>query len=256
MLLWLTDFLQQYYPGFRVFQYLTFRSILATLSSFSIALFLGPWLISRLQRLEVAQTVRPDGPRSHYAKSGTPTMGGALILVAVCLSTLLWSDWTNRYVWIVLLTTVGFGLIGAFDDYRKLKFRRPHGLKARWKFIWQLIVCGVVVWFLYVSASSAVETALIVPFFKQVSIQLGYFFPVLAFFVVVGSSNAVNLTDGLDGLAILPTVLVAGALGVFAYAAGNASFAHYLSVPHVVGSGEVVVFLWCYCWRWVGFFVV
>ena len=242
MLLWLTEFLQQYYPGFRVFQYLTFRSILATLTALSMALMIGPVMIQKLKSMQLGQMVRDDGPQSHLQKAGTPTMGGALMLISIALTTLLWCDLTNPYVWVVLFTTLGFGLVGAVDDYRKIIYKNSDGLSARWKIFWQAVVALIVVIYLYLSAEHNSQTQLVVPFIKSLLVDLGVFFPILAFFVIVGTSNAVNLTDGLDGLAIMPTVMVAGALGLFAYVAGNISFAHYLVIPYVPGAGEVAVF--------------
>ncbi len=243
MLLWLATLLKFHLlHGFRVFEYITFRSILAALTALSIALIVGPKMIRRLQQLQVGQMIRDDGPQSHLQKAGTPTMGGAMILIAIAISTLLWGDLSNRYIWIVLLVTLGFGLVGGVDDYRKLRRKNSKGLPARWKFFWQALIAIVVALFLYSTASHSTQTQLVVPFFKDIMIQLGWFFPILTFFVVVGTSNAVNLTDGLDGLAIMPTVMVAGALGIFAYASGNVTYANYLAIPYVPGAGEVAVF--------------
>jgi phospho-N-acetylmuramoyl-pentapeptide-transferase len=242
MLLSLAEFLMQYYRGFAVFQYLTLRGILGVLTALLIAFVVGPAMIRRLSLYKVGQQVRQDGPRTHLTKAGTPTMGGALILVAVGVSTLLWSDLGNRFVWIVLMVTLLFGLIGGVDDYRKLRYGNARGLSAKRKFFWQSLVGFAVAVLLYYSAQTPVETTLYVPLFKDVAVQLGPWFILLAWFVIVGTSNAVNLTDGLDGLAILPTVMVAGAFGVFAYAAGHAVFADYLGIPSVPGVGELVVF--------------
>jgi phospho-N-acetylmuramoyl-pentapeptide-transferase len=242
MLLSLAEFLMQYYRGFAVFQYLTLRGILGVLTALLIAFMVGPAMIRRLSLYKVGQQVRQDGPRTHLTKAGTPTMGGALILVAIGVSTLLWSDLSNRFVWIVLLVTLLFGLIGGVDDYRKLRYGNARGLSAKQKFFWQSVAGFAVAVLLYYSAQTPVETTLYVPLFKDVAVQLGPWFILLAWFVVVGTSNAVNLTDGLDGLAILPTVMVAGAFGVFAYAAGHAVFADYLGIPSVPGVGELVVF--------------
>ncbi|MCP5150557.1 MAG: phospho-N-acetylmuramoyl-pentapeptide-transferase [Ectothiorhodospiraceae bacterium] len=242
MLLELTNYLAQYDSGFSVFQYLTLRAILGVLTALVISLVVGPYMIRHLSSFQIGQTVRDDGPRSHLSKAGTPTMGGALILVAIATATLSWSDLGNRFVWVVLLVTLLFGAVGWADDYRKLVRRDPRGLAARYKYLWQsLIGLGAAV-FLFFTASSPAETQLIVPFFKTVAIDLGWVFIVLAYFVIVGSSNAVNLTDGLDGLAIMPTVLVAGALGIFAYVTGHANFAKYLGFPFIHGVGELVVF--------------
>jgi len=210
MLFWLTDHLNHYYHGFNVFHYLTFRTILSILTAFCISLVVGPFMIRRLAENQIGQTVRNDGPKSHMAKAGTPTMGGTLILVAIVLTVLLWGDLNNHYVWLVMLVTVAFGSIGWVDDFRKLVEKDSRGLPARWKYLWQSILGFSVAIFLFYSASSPLQTELIVPFFKQISIQLGIFYILFTYFVVVGASNAVNLTDGLDGLAILPTVMVGG----------------------------------------------
>ena len=212
MLMMLADYLTQFDSGFGVLRYITLRAILAVLTALLISFLVGPAMIRRLTAYKVGQTVRDDGPQSHLKKAGTPTMGGALILVAVAISTLLWADLSNRYVWIVLLTTLSFGLIGMYDDYRKLVLKDSRGLPGRWKYFWQSLFGGAAAYVLYITAVTPAETQLILPFFKDVLIDLGPFFMVLTYFVIVGSSNAVNLTDGLDGLAILPTVLVAGAL--------------------------------------------
>lgn len=242
MLLWLSQYLAQDIHFFHVFQYLTFRTILSALTALIIALFLGPYVINRLRARQIGQVVRDDGPQSHLSKAGTPTMGGVLILIAIGLSTLLWGDLTNRYVWTVLLVTLGFGMIGWIDDYRKLILKNSKGLPGRWKYFWQSVFGLAAAIFLYKTATIPAETQLLIPFFKHIYINLGVFFVVLTYFVIVGSSNAVNLTDGLDGLAILPTVLVAGALGIFAYLTGNISFANYLAIPYIPGAGEVTVF--------------
>jgi phospho-N-acetylmuramoyl-pentapeptide-transferase len=243
MLLWLAEYLQQYYSGFNVFNYLTLRAILSVITALLISLMIGPVMIRKLTHYQIGQTVRNDGPQSHLSKAGTPTMGGALILVAIALSTLLWGDLENRHLWVVLITTLAFGVIGWVDDYRKLIRKDPKGLPAKWKYFWQSIVGLAVAFYLFETAASPVETTLIVPFFKSVAIPLGAFmFIALTYFVIVGTSNAVNLTDGLDGLAILPTVLVAGALGIFAYLTGNVKFSEYLAIPYVVGVGELTIF--------------
>ncbi len=242
MLLMLSEWLTQYESGFQVFQYLTLRSILGTLTALFIAFLVGPTMIRRLTYHKVGQAIRDDGPESHFTKAGTPTMGGTLILVAIALSTLLWADLSNRYVWAVLIVTMLFGVIGFIDDYKKVALQNPKGLSAGKKYLGQSIVGLGVALFLYYTAASPVETTLYVPFFKDVSFQLGWLFIPLTYFVVVGTSNAVNLTDGLDGLAIMPTVLVAGALAIFAYLSGNYKFAEYLSIPHLREAGELVVF--------------
>ena len=242
MLLWLTDYLAQHFSGFGAFRYLTLRAIMGVLTALGISLLLGPAMIRRLQSLQIGQAVREDGPRSHLSKSGTPTMGGALILVAIFASALLWSDLGNRYVWVVLLVTFAFAAIGWVDDYRKVVARNSRGLPARWKYLWQSLVGIAAAVFLYCTADVPAATALIVPFFKSVSWPMGGLFILFAYFVIVGTSNAVNLTDGLDGLAIMPTVLVGGALGVFAYLVGHAEFSRYLHIPFIPGAGELVVF--------------
>ena len=242
MLLLLSDYLAQYYRGFNVFQYLTLRTILGVLTALFISLLVGPAMIRRLSQLQIGQSVREDGPESHLVKAGTPTMGGMLILISIGLSTLLWADLDNRFVWVVLVATLLFGAVGFVDDYLKIVARDPRGLASRWKYFWQSLFGLGVALYLYYSAQSTVETTLIVPFFKNVAINLGWGYVVLAYFVIVGSSNAVNLTDGLDGLAILPTVMVAGALIVFAYATGHVNFSSYLGIPYIPGVGEVCVF--------------
>jgi len=236
---WLTD---NFYTGFNVFQYLTFRAILGVLTALLVSLLVGPAMIRRLSRYQIGQQIREDGPKSHFSKAGTPTMGGALILVAIAVATLLWADLRNRYVWVVLLVTLAFGAVGWMDDYKKLVLRNSKGLSARAKYSWQSGAGLAAALVLFFSAQSAVETQLIVPFFKSVALDLGWLFVPLAYFVIVGASNAVNLTDGLDGLAIVPTVMVAGALAVFCHASGNRIFADYLGIPHVPGVGEIGVF--------------
>jgi phospho-N-acetylmuramoyl-pentapeptide-transferase len=241
MLRYLAEWLTQYYSGFNAFSYLTLRAILAALTALVLSFIVGPPMIRKLAEHQVGQRVRSDGPQSHLSKAGTPTMGGALILVAIVAATLLWADLANRFVWIVLGVTVAFGLIGFWDDYLKLVVGDSRGLIARYKYFWQSVAGLGAAIAIYVLAHSPAETTLYVPFFKDFVIPLGPFFVVLAYFVIVGSSNAVNLTDGLDGLAIMPAVLVAGALGVFAYASGNVVFANYLGIPYIAGSGEVLV---------------
>lgn len=243
MLLMLSKYLASDIHGFQVFNYITLRAVLATLTALFISFLVGPRMIKKLTQYKVGQAVRDDGPQTHLIKAGTPTMGGALILVAIALATLLWADLTNRFVWVALLTTLGFGAIGWVDDYRKVVYRNPKGLSAKAKYFWQsLIGIGVAI-FLYRTAHTSIETALIVPFFKHLSLPLGAVgFMVLTYLVVVGSSNAVNLTDGLDGLAILPTVMVGSALAIFAYVAGHLYFSKYLGVPYVAGAGELMVF--------------
>lgn len=242
MLYWMTQLLQGQYHAFRVFQYLTFRSILAALTALLVGLFCGPPMIRWLQKLQIGQMVRNDGPQSHLAKTGTPTMGGVLILVAITVSCLLWGDLRQTSLWLALYVTICCGLVGWVDDYRKLVLKNSKGLPGRWKFFWQSVIAISAVLYLYFNANMPIHTQLTVPFFKTWLINLGPFFPLLAYFVIVGSSNAVNLTDGLDGLAIMPIVMVAGALGVFAYAAGNSVYAHYLAIPFVPNTGELTIF--------------
>ncbi len=242
MLLYLFDALAKEYSVFNVFRYLTFRGICGVITALVACFVLGPMMIRKLSHYQIGQTVRQDGPPTHFEKVGTPTMGGALILVSVIATTLLWADLTNRFVWVVLFTCLSFGLIGWVDDYRKLIDKNPRGIGARAKFFWQSIAGIVSALFLYFSAQSPLETTLIVPFFKEVAISLGPWFILLTYLVIVGSSNAVNLTDGLDGLAIMPTVLVAGGLGIFAYVTGHSIFSNYLAIPFIPGTGEVLVF--------------
>lgn len=241
MLLYLTQWLAHSYSGFNVFQYITLRAILGVLTALVFLFIFGPAMIRRLSQYQIGQQIRELGPQSHQKKAGTPTMGGALILVAVAVSTLLWADLSNRYIWVVLIVTLLFGAIGWWDDYKKLVLKNSKGLSARAKYSWQSIVGLGAALFLYFTAQSPAETQLIIPFLKDAYVQLGLGFIVLAYLVIVGSSNAVNLTDGLDGLAIMPTVLVAGALGIFAYVTGHVKFAGYLGIPHVPGVGELGV---------------
>jgi phospho-N-acetylmuramoyl-pentapeptide-transferase len=265
MLLELAQWLSKDYRFFSVFNYITLRAVLATLTALLVGLAAGPWLIRKLAQLKIGQAVRTDGPQTHLTKSGTPTMGGALILIGIGLSTLLWADLGNRFVWAVLIVTLGFGMIGWIDDYRKVVHKNPKGMSARDKFFWQSLIGGVAAVYLAfavpaASNQQAIELViawfanglemglppradLIVPFFKTVSYPLGVFgFIGLTYLVIVGTSNAVNLTDGADGLAILPAVLVGGGLGIFAYVTGNAVFAKYLLIPYVPGAGELTVF--------------
>ena len=242
MLVWLAEYLEQFYSGFSVFQYLTLRGILGVLTALIISFIFGPWMISRLNILQIGQVIRDDGPESHLTKAGTPTMGGTLILIAIFISSLLWSDLDNRHVWVVLIVTGIFGAVGFVDDYKKVVEKNTRGLPARWKYLWQSIAGLGAAIYLYQYASTPAETELIVPFFKSVSIDLGLAYIVLTYFVIVGASNAVNLTDGLDGLAIMPTVMVGGALGIIAYLAGNVEFANYLNIPYIAGAGELLVF--------------
>ncbi|MGB1296872.1 MAG: phospho-N-acetylmuramoyl-pentapeptide-transferase [Psychrobium sp.] len=240
MLVWLTDYLTQYVSGFNIFSYLTFRSILAILTSLMFSLWMGPKLIRYLQNMQIGQTVRDDGPQSHLSKSGTPTMGGILILASIALSTLLWADLSNHYVLVTLFVLLSFGLVGFVDDYRKVIRKDSAGLIARWKYFWQSAIALGVAFYLY-AVSQPNETVLVVPFFKDVLPQLGLLYIALVYFTVVGSSNAVNLTDGLDGLAIVPTIMVAGALGLIAYISGNVNFSAYLHLPHLPLASELTV---------------
>ncbi|MEQ8314407.1 MAG: phospho-N-acetylmuramoyl-pentapeptide-transferase [Gammaproteobacteria bacterium] len=242
MLVWLSDFLMQFDSNFAVIQYITVRGIFSILTALGVSLLIGPYMIRRLNYHQIGQVVRDDGPETHFSKAGTPTMGGALILVSIAMSTLLWSDLSNHYVWVVLLVTMLFGAIGWVDDYRKVFEQNPKGLSPRWKLFWQFLIGTTAAYVLYETAVSSIETDYIVPFFKDVAIDIGIFYVVISSLMIVGFSNAVNLTDGLDGLAILPTVMVGGALGVIAYLAGHAEFSAYLNIPNVAGSGEVVIF--------------
>ena len=242
MLLWLTEHLSQFNTGFNVFSYLTLRVILGVLTSLFISFLFGPYLIRRLTSNQIGQSVRDDGPETHFEKQGTPTMGGLLILISIIFSTLCWADISNRYVLVVLIVTFLFGVIGLVDDYKKVINNDPKGLSARYKYAAQSIVGFGAAMYLFQTATLPVETQLIVPFVKALVFDMGWLYVVLTYFVIVGSSNAVNLTDGLDGLAILPTVLVAGALAIFAYATGHIRFAEYLGIPYVPGVGEVAIF--------------
>jgi len=242
MLVWLAEFLQNYISGFAVFQYLTLRGILGVLTALGISMLMGPSVIRKLNNLQIGQSIRDDGPQSHLSKSGTPTMGGTLILFAIVTATLLWSDLSNRYVLIVLFVTISFGLIGWVDDYRKVVEKNSRGLPAKWKYFWQSAVGITVAIVLYLTAESPIETTLYVPFFKNIAWQMGLMFIFVTYFMVVGFSNAVNLTDGLDGLAIMPTVMVGAALGIIAYLSGHANFSQYLHIPFVSGAGELVIF--------------
>jgi len=265
MLLWLAQYFKEDFGLLRVFQFITFRAVFATLTALAIGLIAGPAVIRMLARLKVGQAVRTDGPQTHLIKSGTPTMGGALILISIGVSTLLWSDFSNRFVWIVLIVTLGFGAIGWVDDYRKVVYKDPNGMRSREKFFWQSLIGLIAAVYLAFSVSETTNTKvvesffnwiqsgfntnlspkadLIVPFFKTVSYPLGVWgFIVLTYIVIVGTSNAVNLTDGLDGLAIMPTVLVGSALGLFAYLTGSATYSKYLFIPHIPGAGELLIF--------------
>jgi phospho-N-acetylmuramoyl-pentapeptide-transferase len=269
MLLSLTSWLQEHYPqsfGFlRVFQYHTFRAVMAAMTALLIGLFFGPWVIRRLTELKIGQPIREYGVQSHMVKRGTPTMGGVLVLIAIAIATLLWSDWSNRFVWIVMIVTFGFGAIGWSDDWRKVVQKNPEGMPSREKYMWQSLIGLVAALYLAFSVSETSnlrvlelflrwvtsgfandlppKADLMLPFFKTVSYPLGVFgFIAMTYFVIVGASNAVNLTDGLDGLAIMPVVLVAGALGLFAYVVGNAVYSKYLLFPYIPGAGELLIF--------------
>jgi phospho-N-acetylmuramoyl-pentapeptide-transferase len=243
MLYWAAKHLAVHYSVFNVFSYLTLRSILATMSAMTIALFAGPFMIERLARYQIGQVVRDDGPQSHLPKAGTPTMGGLLIILAVVVTTTLWGDLVNRFVLIALGITIGYGLIGFWDDYLKLVVGNSRGLVARWKYFWQSVLGIAAGILLYRLAHTATVASFHVPFFKSVAWPLGAVgFVGLGYLMIVGMSNAVNLTDGLDGLAIGPTVMVAGALAIFAYLTGNAVFANYLQITAVPGAGELAVF--------------
>jgi phospho-N-acetylmuramoyl-pentapeptide-transferase len=243
MLLSLTEYLARFYSGFHVFQYLTLRAILAAVTALAMALFIGPTMIALLSRYQIGQRVRSDGPQSHLQKSGTPTMGGVLVLVAMGLGTVLWADLSSRFVWILLGTTLGFGLIGFYDDYLKLVVGNSKGLAARYKYLAQSLVGIATIMTLHHLRQSPAETSLYVPFFKTIAVPMSTAgFVALCYFVIVGTSNAVNLTDGLDGLAIMPAVMVAAALGLFAYVTGNFKFATYLQIPYIPGVGEALIF--------------
>lgn len=242
MLLYLTNYLVQFESGFAVFNYLTLRAIFGALTALILSFVIGPRMIAKLSRNQVGQPIRIDGPATHLPKAGTPTMGGALILTAIVVSTVLWADLENRFIWVVLFVTLAFGVIGYVDDYKKLILQDSAGLSARKKLFWQSLVALIAAVSLYLMAVDEVSTSLLIPYFKDLAVPLGAFQIVVTFFFIVGFSNAVNLTDGLDGLAIMPTVLVGGALGVFAYVTGNVNFSEYLDLPYVAGTGEVLVF--------------
>jgi len=243
VLLYLTQYLAQFESGFNVFNYLTMRAIMGALTALVLSFIIGPRMIKRLQVNQLGQPVRDDGPETHLLKAGTPTMGGTLILAAISISTVLWADLENIYVWIVLFVTLSFGVIGYVDDYKKLILQDPAGISAKQKLFWQSAAALIAAVALYVTATDeTVQTSLLIPYFKDLAIPLGMFQVVVTYFFIVGFSNAVNLTDGLDGLAIMPTVLVGGALGIFAYVTGNVNFSEYLGIPYVAGTGEILVF--------------
>ncbi|MGP7734515.1 phospho-N-acetylmuramoyl-pentapeptide-transferase [Oceanimonas smirnovii] len=241
MLVWLAEWLTPHFSFFNVFSYLTFRAIVSILTGLMVSLWIGPRLIRRLQKLQIGQVVRNDGPESHFSKAGTPTMGGLMILIAISVSVLLWARLSNPYVWVVLFVLIAFGAIGFVDDYRKVVRKNTDGLIARWKYFWQSAAALTAAIFVYWIAKDPAQTQLVVPFFKDVMPQLGLFFVILSYFVIVGSSNAVNLTDGLDGLAIMPTVMVAAGFALVAWATGNVNFAEYLHIPYVANAGELTV---------------
>jgi len=254
MLLELAMWLGQDIRTFNVFGYITLRAVLAAMTALLISFVLGPTVIRWLTHKKIGQAVRDDGPKSHLTKAGTPTMGGALILIAIATTVLLWGDLSNLYVWVTLLVTLGFGAVGWVDDWRKVVHRDPKGLASRWKYLWTSLIALTAAIVLASTAKEAAQTELIVPFFKAVAYPLGIIgFVALSYFVINGTSHAVNLTDGLDGLAIMPTVMVAGALAIFAYVAGHVGFAKYLGVPYIAGAGELAVFCGAICGAGLGF---
>lgn len=243
MLLLLAQWLGESVRAFNVFSYITLRAVLATITALSISWMLGPWVIRKLTEMKVGQSVRNDGPQTHLVKAGTPTMGGTLILLAIGLTTLLWGDLHNKYIWLVQVVTLATGVIGFVDDYKKVALKNPKGLSAKAKMFWQSLIAIGAGLFLVNFAGDPVQTGFIVPFYKQILYPFGVIgFCVLTYLVIVGTSNAVNLTDGLDGLAIMPTVLISGAFCIFAYVAGHAVFSRYLGIPYVPGAGELMVF--------------
>lgn len=241
MLLPVFEWLSEFYSGFNVFQYSTLRAILSVLTALGISLLLGPRMIRALTSLKMGQPIRDDGPQSHQIKVGTPTMGGALILLAITFASLLWADLSNKYVWVVLFVTVGSGVIGGYDDYLKLKEKSSKGLASRWKYLGLSLVAFIAVTYMYMDAKNPVETTLYFPVVKEWFWDMGWLFIPWSYLVIVGTSNAVNLTDGLDGLAIMPTILVAAALGVFVLVGGNIKFSGYLGMPYVAGVGEIII---------------
>lgn len=253
MMLWLAEYLTQFDPGFGVMKYLSLRGILAVITALAISLWLGPIVIRKLKEKQIGQAVRDDGPQTHLSKAGTPTMGGVLIILSIVLSTLLWADLSNPYIWTILGVTVMYACIGWIDDYRKVVQKNPRGLPAKWKYFWQSVTGLGAALFLYSGASTPGETSLVLPFFKDLIVDMGWFYVILTYFVIVGTSNAVNLTDGLDGLAILPTVMVGSALGVCAYLVGNVNYSAYLFLPYIEGAGEMVVFCGALAGAGIGF---
>lgn len=241
MLVWLAEMLVHKFSVLNVFSYLTFRAIVGLLTALAIALWMGPHLIAYLQKMQIGQVVRNEGPESHFSKRGTPTMGGLLILFSITVSTLLWARLDNPYVWCVLLVLVGYGIVGFVDDYRKVVRKDTRGLIARWKYFWQSVIALIVAFSMYAIGKDTPAMQLVVPFFKDVMPQLGMLYILLTYFVIVGTSNAVNLTDGLDGLAIMPTVFVAAGFALVAWATGNVNFASYLHIPFLPHAGELVI---------------
>ncbi len=253
MLLELFAYLEEFHSGFNAFQYLTLRSILSVFTALIICFVIAPMMIRRLRIYKIGQNIRGDGPQTHLTKAGTPTMGGVFLLTAILASTLLWSDLSNRYIWFVMGTTFLFGTIGAVDDVKKLLSNSSKGLAAKSKYFWQSAIGIGIAALLYYSAQIPTETNLYVPFFKDIFIPLGIWFVLLTYLVIVGSSNAVNLTDGLDGLAVMPVIIIAGALGVFAYASGNVEFSNYLAIPYLPSAGELVIFCGAVVGAGIGF---
>jgi len=254
MLLELALWLGQDIRGFNVFGYITLRTVLAALTALAISLVAGPAVIRWLAAKKIGQAVRDDGPKSHLTKAGTPTMGGALILISIAITILLWGDLRNAYVWVTLIVTLGFGAVGWVDDWRKVVHRDPKGLASRWKYLWTSAIALGAALFLGLTADTPAHTDMIVPFFKDVVVPLGVLgFVALSYFVINGTSHAVNLTDGLDGLAIMPTVMVSGAFAIFAYVAGHSGFSSYLGVPYIAGAGELAVFCGAICGAGLGF---
>ncbi len=241
MLVWLAEYLVKFYSGFNVFSYLTFRAIVSLLTALFISLWMGPYLIAWLKKLQISQVVRNDGPESHFSKRGTPTMGGILILASITCSVFMWADLLNPYVWCVLFILLSYGMVGFIDDYRKVLRHNARGLIARWKYFWQSMMALIIALVTYALGHDTAATQLVVPFFKDVMPQLGLLYILLAYFVIVGTSNAVNLTDGLDGLAIMPTVFVAAGFALVAWITGNVNFASYLHIPYLRHAGELVV---------------
>ena len=253
MLAELLNFFSDSYGPLRVFDYLSFRAIFATLTALLVSLILGPRFINKMQAIEVGQVIREKGPATHLSKKGTPTMGGTLILASIFISTILWGDLENRYLWVALGVTTLFGVLGWVDDLYKLRFESSKGLSPLVKLFWQSLIALTAVIFLFYSSENISETSFIVPFFKNISIPLGFGFILLSYLVIIGSSNAVNLTDGLDGLAILPCVMVAGGLGLIGYAAGNTIYAEYLNIPFLPGTGEMLIFCGALVGSGIGF---